>query len=267
MKKCLHQFLHDARRSFSLFFLLACGVMLFTFAMGAVYPSVRDQMRQALSSVPAFFRPLIAEQLGAQTFEGFVSLAFNHPFLLGMFGIWAIALAAGAVAGEIERGTLGLVLSYPFNRQAFLAVRTALLYGGLLLLSLSIIPGFWIAFRLFGVSHAGLGPYLWASLATFLLYGAIAALTLWSSAASSGIGGPVKLGTTLLLGSFFLNYLAQLWPPFQPYRWVSLFAYYNPKGLLLGKPMEGRDLLVLSLVTLVGIFGAFRAFGRRDLSI
>lgn len=257
------------RRTLSLPFLfsLSLGLFLFAFLMSAVYPTVQAQFTAALRLVPSFLKPLIQNQLGAGSFEGFVSMAYSHPFFVGLFGIWAIALAADSVAGEIERNTLGLMLSYPLSRFAFQASKIFAMLVGCAWLSLMLLPGFWLGFELFGFRHSGPGPYFWASLATFLLYSSLGALTAWASAWASEAAFSAKLGALALLSSFFLNYVAQLYEPLKAYRFLSLFAYYDPKSLLAGNPMAPRDLLVLSGVLAIGLLGAFITFRRRDLSI
>ena len=72
-----------------------------------------------------------------------IEMAFwNHPFVLLMFAVWAIARGSGAVAGEIERGTMDLVLSRPVVADVVprLAGRWSPL-GGLALMAAAMVAG------------------------------------------------------------------------------------------------------------------------------
>src|SRR5262245_55516085 len=45
-----------------------------------------------------------------------LSIGYVHPLMQIIFGLWAIGRAAGAVAGEIDRGTMELLLAQPVPR-------------------------------------------------------------------------------------------------------------------------------------------------------
>src|SRR5205807_458182 len=64
-----------------------------------------------------------------------IEMAFwNHPFILLMFSAWAIARGSGAVAGELERGTMDLVMSRPVSRSSFLSAQVIVGVFGLVLM-------------------------------------------------------------------------------------------------------------------------------------
>ena len=46
----------------------------------------------------------------------FLAMSMLHPVVLVLSVVWAIGRAAGAVAGEIDRGTMELLLSQPIPR-------------------------------------------------------------------------------------------------------------------------------------------------------
>ena len=59
-----------------------------------------------------------------------IEMAFwNHPFVLLIFSIWAISRGSIAVAGEIEKGTMDLVLSRPVGRSSFLVAQVVTALG------------------------------------------------------------------------------------------------------------------------------------------
>src|SRR5262249_16761043 len=45
-----------------------------------------------------------------------LSIGYVHPLMQILFCVWAIGRAAGAVAGEIDRGTMELLLAQPVSR-------------------------------------------------------------------------------------------------------------------------------------------------------
>src|SRR4051794_15364444 len=71
-----------------------------------------------------------------------IEMAFwNHPFVVLIFSIWAIARGSIAVAGEIEKGTMDLVLSRPVGRSSFLASQVITAVSGLFLMAGAMMAG------------------------------------------------------------------------------------------------------------------------------
>lgn len=262
-----HVMRHDLRTSLRFLLTLAVGVIAFAVLMTAMYPSMKDSFDDMLKAVPSFLKPMVQARMGMNTVEGFITIAFTHPVILALFAAWPISRGAHAIAGEIERGTLGWMLSYPIGRLPFLAAKAFVLLLGSAVLALAFIAGVWGALAAFGIAHAGLGVYLQAAFMTFMLYGAFGALTLWCSAAFSERGPASLVGTAILLTSFLWDYAAELWEPLKPYRFLSIFDYYDPKGILNGAGIETLDLAVLGALIGIGLVGAAVTFQRRDLSI
>ncbi len=134
--------------------------------------------------------------------------------------IAAVLLAMGSVAGERERGTLGLALSRPVSRTAFLAAKFVSLAMTLGLATLLGVLAFYLYSTLL---YGATDPLAWAQSALFLLLAVLvpAAITFLGSvlagsaagAATIGIGGLVllSLGSALPTASpFFSTGLAEL---------------------------------------------------------
>src|SRR5437588_3121122 len=45
-----------------------------------------------------------------------LSIGYVHPLMQTLFCIWAVGRASGAIAGEIDRGTMELLLAQPLAR-------------------------------------------------------------------------------------------------------------------------------------------------------
>ena len=66
---------------------------------------------------------------------------WNHPFILLSVLTWAVARGSGAVAAEVERGTLDLILSRPVSRSAYLASHVLVAGLGLAVLAAALVAG------------------------------------------------------------------------------------------------------------------------------
>src|ERR1019366_3885243 len=54
-----------------------------------------------------------------------MSISYVHPLVLTMLCIWALGRAANAIAGEIDRGTMELLLAQPIRRTQILVAHLA----------------------------------------------------------------------------------------------------------------------------------------------
>ncbi|HEY9724285.1 MAG TPA: ABC transporter permease subunit [Oscillatoriaceae cyanobacterium] len=257
----------EIRRALPFFALLALGLAVYSIVFVAVFPSVQSEMAEMLKAVPPLLRPLVKAHVGLDAFENFLATGYLHPVALGLMASWAVSCGAQAVAGEIEQGTLGWMLAYPIGRVRFLLTKAWVLLGGAVLLAALLGLGFWQTATLLGVSHLNIQTYVLLSANTALLYGAIGMLTLWASAASSERGKPGMLGGGLFVVSFLLNYVTQLWAPLHRYRCLSLFAYYDPRAVLLAHGLPWQNSLVLGGLLVVGLLAAVTTFARRELTI
>ena len=56
------------------------------------------------------------EQVTLDNAMAMLSIGYVHPLMQTVFCIWAIGRAAGAIAGELDRGTMELLLAQPLPR-------------------------------------------------------------------------------------------------------------------------------------------------------
>ncbi len=65
--------------------------------------------------------------------------------------------------------------------------------------------------------------------------------------------------------AFVVVFLAQVWPPADVIRPLSLFAYYQPQDIVQ-RGASATAAMVLAAVTAAGLAAAIAVFQRRDLS-
>lgn len=91
-----------------------------------------------------------------------VSLSSLSIFLIPLI---ALLLAYDALIGEIERGTMGLLLSYPISRHQILAGK---FIGHLIILTLATTVGYGLAGVTLQLAHGGIQMAAWKSFATLI---------------------------------------------------------------------------------------------------
>jgi ABC-2 type transport system permease protein len=197
-----------------------------------------------------------------------VGLGATHPLLLAAAGVIACGTAVRAIAGELEGGTLELVLSRPLERARYLAAYMLFVAAALASVALLYSVGAEAAWL---TVHPDPGALSAASLARAavllaLLLWAIAGYSLLCSAFASERGRALGLTVGLTIGLFAWNFLASLVGVLAPYARISPWYWFNPAPVIGGGAFPYRDALVLLAVAGVCSGCATWQFLRRDLA-
>jgi len=125
--------------------LLGCMVVEFSFAMLRVwFVSQLDGSRfqQILELLPGDVQkwtPVEFEWI--VSYPGRISFTFQEPIVHFCLFVWCVARGSDAVSGEIDRGTMEMLLSQPLSRSRYLACHVGATILGVLLISLSLWGG------------------------------------------------------------------------------------------------------------------------------
>jgi ABC-type transport system involved in multi-copper enzyme maturation permease subunit len=255
------------------------GLAAFLIAMllGYVLPTFERQIAGSWLQV-ALVRNLLGALLGAELGEKLegelgaavgpemlLALPWVHPAVLALLWAHAITLGTRVPAGEIDRGTVDVLLGLPVSRlEVYLAEAAAwLLAIGAVVLAL--VLGNLAGTRLAGAGFPDpvrLGAVLGNLFALELAVGGIAFL---ASSLADRRARATGWVFALVLASFLLNFLAQLWEPAADLHFLSLLSYYRPVRVLAEGAWPLADTAVLAaLGALLWTLGA-AVFARRDI--
>jgi ABC-2 type transport system permease protein len=226
-----------------------------------------------------------------------LSVGYVHPLVQTILCIWAIGRAAGAIAGEIDRGTMELLLAQPVARSRLVLAHLAVDLLTIPVLCLALWAGTGLGVWLVGpiqvnlpdlpvpvhvdpeklrLFPAAVGPAL-ANVAALLF--AVSGCTLWLSSAGRFRGRVLGVAVLVMLLQFLINLLGQMWEALAFLRPLTVFYYYQPQQIMLKDTWTvdlapwngGRPLChvpVLAVLVGVGAAGyllALWTFRRRDL--
>lgn len=205
--------------------------------------------------------------------SGSLALAYwKHPFFLLLLSLWPISRGSAAVAGEVERGTLDLVLSRPVSRVAYLGSQVAAALAGMLLLGIAMASGVLAAARVYPLEApprivAFAGPILNVTALGMVIFAA----TLLVSSVDVVRWRATLIGSTLTLASFILLVLAQVFagfPSLEHLKWVdqlSIFRAFDPVEALVAARNLPFNAGLLGAIAAGFLALATLAFTRRDL--
>ncbi|OWK42316.1 ABC transporter permease subunit [Fimbriiglobus ruber] len=237
--------------------------------------------------------------------DDFLSVELLHPVVVIVTALWAVSRSSGAVAGEIDRGTMELLLSQPIPRNRLILAHLIVDAVTIPALVLSIVAGTQLGLALIGPFevdysvlqkldlppmvrlpagppvlevHAARQWYAVVNLAALVF--ALSGTTMLVSALGRNRWRAVAAAGLIVIGMFVANVIGQLWDSAAFVRPVTVFYYYQPQKIWLkenwtvdlgeawagGSPMVEIPVMpVLIGVGAIGYLLALRVFDRRDL--
>ncbi len=198
-----------------------------------------------------------------------IEMAFwNHPFVLLMFAVWAIARGSGAVAGEIEKGTMDLVMSRPVGRSTFLASQVSTATAGLAFMAAMMVAGNLVGSRYNTLETPPSALVLCKPALNLIAFGwAIYGYTFLLSTVDHVRWRPNLIASVATLAGFIAQVIANL-PSLEDYKWLeklSIFKAYNPVEVVTKGETLAFNAGLLGLIGAAGIALGFVLFARRDL--
>ncbi len=226
-----------------------------------------------------------------------LSIGYVHPLIQIILCVWAIGRAALALAGELDRGTLELLLAQPVPRGRVIVAHLIVDLMTIPLLACSIWFGTYAGYKMLGPFEVNLEevqkqfamlPFPVVVNAEFLkvdvwafapaifnimaLMFAVSGITMAISAAGRFRGKVLGLSVVTFLIMFLLNVIAQLWDTISALRPFGVFYYYQPQRIILSGKWDVtlpfgqvNGTLVLLGVGIIGYLAAWIKFRGRDL--
>jgi len=217
--------------------------------------------------IQTFVRGLLGTDVGQDFGPTFAyALVWVHPIVLALLWGHEITLCTRVPAGEVDRGTIDLLLGLPVTRwQLYLAESVVWLLTGAGLI-LAGLAGFMFGTRVAGTEpQPDLARMGIVVLNFFCLYVSVGGLAMLLSAISDRKGRAVAGAFSVLLASFLLNFLASLWEPADRVSFLSVLTYYRPVDVLRYGAWPAADMAVLGSVGGIFWLAGGVIFNRRDI--
>jgi ABC-2 type transport system permease protein len=219
-----------------------------------------------------------------------LSIGYMNPEILLILSFWALARSSGAIAGEIDRGTMELLLAQPLARSKIIVAHLLVDLVTIPPLCLAMWAGTWLGVAMFGT----IGPeppigtarlqvdpmvLLPALPNVAALVFAMSGVTIWLSTRGRFRFRVLGTAVVLTIVQFIVNLIGQLVPGLAFLRPFTLFYYFQPQQIVLQQrwtmdlarewrlngPLPVNILLVLSVVGVIGYLLALWTFNRRDV--
>jgi ABC-2 type transport system permease protein len=236
----------------------------------------------------------------------FLAIGLLHPIVLVMGLVWGVGRAAGAIAGEIDRGTMELLMSQPVPRNRLVLAHFLTDCIVLPIICLSFFAG--TQFGLWAVGDfvpdykllddgakeypqikfllaqrprdmtplevSGRGELAGLANTAALMF-AISGMTIALSSIGRSRWKVIGYSVLLMVVMFVANTVGQLWEPAGFVRPLTFFHYYQPQKVMiegewmidLNKAWNfGRPVLVPAIGVLVAVGAVGYAFALRQFT-
>jgi ABC-type transport system involved in multi-copper enzyme maturation permease subunit len=261
------RFIWRNNRGFLAFALIVVALFQFLLLRVVTGLEISPMISSLVEGMPANVRRMIGQEaLSMLTVEGAAAFGFNHPLVLVIMAIAAITIPARHIAGEVENGTLELLLSFPLERvrlllQLFASGALFLLLIALLALasSLGSIAFFHRLSADTALTLAGIACNLW------LLFTLVASLALLLSSFGREANKVALRAAGATLVFYLLHYLSSMWEAIAFTKPFNIFTYFQPTALMSGQRSLGLHAAVLSVLIVVLLAASAFQFSRRDV--
>lgn len=251
---------------------LFCGTLLCGTEgiIAYVLPALRGQFSEGLLQIE-FIRTIVGAMMGVDVEdrfgpEMFTALPWVHPVVLALVWAHAIMSCTRLPAGEIDRGTVDILLGLPVTRWGVMRSESLVWLGnGAVLLAMAVLGNVVGNLAVEESMRPDLTRTLIVVANLMCLYVAVGGISWFVSAASDRRGKAVAVVFAVVLASFLLNYLAQFWQPADDVVFLSLLNYYRPLFVLRDGTWPIGDMAILSAVGVGLWIAAGLVFARRDI--
>ena len=268
--RLLGQSLGQVRRS-TLVLSLGAGAFFYLvlFSSSAFLPEVGELPGAAggfLRNPPRAFEAFLGGSANFFDPSGWLAAGMTHPVSLALLTGAALAVSSGAVAAEVERGTVDLVLSRPVGRVRFLLGKAAASLVAVSLVEVGAVAGALVGWATVDrVDELSLRQVLEPFGVSWMLFAALAMVGVLVSARSSLRSRAVGLSVGLVVAWFFANFIALLIDEVSWLRYASPFHYFRP-GDVIESGAGAIDVAVLAGLGVGALSAAALVFSRRDLT-
>ncbi len=251
---------------------LLCGVGVFIFEniMGAVFRAFPMEAMNVWFEVE-FFQKFITALLGSELGDKvdpnqFLVIAWVHPVVLTLLWAHEITLCTRMPAGEIDRGTIDMLLSLPVSRwRLYICETITMAISGAFVVGLVLVGCLVGNILTAPQSKPTLAQSIVITFNLYCLYVAVGGLAFFVSSLCDRRGRAVAISFGVVVGSFFMSFVEQFWEPARHLSFLNLLSYYRPLLIMRDNSWPVANMVTLGCVGLIlwGMGGLI--FNRRDI--
>jgi len=225
-------------------------------------------MLKLMDMLPFAKAVLGGEALQMDNLSGLIAIGYNHPLVLMLYMLFAVGVPTGLLTGEVQRGTMELILSRSVTKTQVYVCAGLITLTGMFALVIVMFLGTVAATHIYTFGEPiPLYCFFQTAISGGLLASAIGAIALLSAAACRNRAKAVGLAAAYIVISYFIDLLADWWPRMKGLSPVTLFHYVNANKIFVQQLWPVSDMCVLISVLVVAAIVGGIVWQRRDLPL
>ncbi len=250
--------------------LFAIGVAIFESMLTYILPTYFDEFAGHILEIK-FVRNIITALLGSDVGDkigptALLSFSWVHPLLLTLLWGHEITLCTRTPAGEIDRGTVDILLGLPVSRwQIYISETIIWLGSGLMLILIALVAHLSIRTFIPEDMHLPLHRIIVVAINLYCLYIAVGGVVWLVSALSDRLGKAMGISFAMILASMLLDFIITFWEPAKSIEFLSVLDYYRPWQIFQSDTWPIQDMLTLTAIGLFFWLAGAWVFIRRDV--
>jgi ABC-2 type transport system permease protein len=250
-----------------------CGIALVIFLMQiAVCAIVHDnQSVKTLLKFIDLLPAIVKSALGGQSLQagntpGLIVIGYQHPLVLFLYMFFAVGVPTGLLTGEVQKGTMELILSRPVTKtQVYICAGIPALVGMFALVMVMFL-GTVVATNIYDFGEPiPLDMFFRMAINGGLLASAVGAVSLLSAALFRGRNTAVGAAVAFLVVNYFVALIAEWWPRTRFLEPFTLFHYVHGQQVVTGWPIG--NIAVLAVILLIAAISGGIVWQHRDLPL
>lgn len=256
-------------RKVSLLIYCIAGIAVLWMYVG-LYPSIQEQAEEIaklFESYPEGLRAVFGiENFEMDTLEKFLALE-QLGLIWGIMAIFMVSsIAGGSISGEIDKGTIEILLSKPISRiRIFLARYAAGIVSLVIFAFFSIFAIFPLA-MLHSVKLSEIS-YVYLFIISVMFAFTVFSMAMMFSALFSERGRTYMLVGMILGAMYLLNVASALVERLELLRYLSFFYHFDHGKALVAGELNVSALAVFAILSILFTLIGVAWFNKRDIAV
>ncbi len=196
-----------------------------------------------------------------------IAIGYQHPLVMLLLMLFAVGVPTGLLAGEVQRGTMELILSRHTTRTQVYVCAGLITVIGMFLLVLVMFLGTVVATRVYAFSQSvPLYEFFKTAICGGILASAVGGIALLAGACLRR-STAVSLTVAFLVVNYFGSIIADWWPRMHWLKPFTIFYYVNGVKIFDQARWPLEDLAVLLVLLAVSTVLGGIIWQRRDLPL
>ena len=250
-----------------------CGTAVIIFLMqisvcGIVHANEKVKaLLRFLDALPSIVKTAIGgEGLRLGNTTELIAIGYQHPLVLFLYMLFAVGVPTGLLTGEVQRGTMELILSRPASKTQVYLSAGLITLGGMFALTMVMFLGTVAATSMYAFGQpVQLDLLFRVATNAGMLASAVGAIALLAAAFFRARNMAVGITAAFLVVNYFIGIIAEWWPSMKVLEPVTLFHYVGGPEVGTGWPLVNMVVLGTILET-AGVIGGV-IWQRRDLPL